>query len=295
MDCFSFEASIAHEVGHVLGFTHPDQQGTRNLHLDTALVVANSSSCTHPLRHVSLSAAPREPTIMYSLTRHRVRTCLTSDDLAALHALYPTCEYADAAATPACVKPRQTVGYLRLFIATAFPFLITTVLLIGAQQLVRCHYRARLADMQREVRRLEKSCEQQTRRAAQVQAQLDDEREQHDATKAQAEQLLARVQAHAAAPSASAGASTGAARGAAATRRRSGAREPLGRTVCGVVSNRLQRCAGTPRGLSRLLGTQAQAQRPGVEARRRGSSAQLAQTDASAHRDRNAATGLMVV
>ena len=154
MDCYDFEASIAHEVGHVLGFSHPDRQQIRNIHLD-ASVLHDSTSCLRPLDHVAITTPPEKPTIMYSRTKHRVRTCLSEDDYIGLHALYPTCEHDDAAIQPECVKPRQVIGYLRLIIHVALPYVLTTILLIAFQQLVKWHYRQRLAALQRDVKKLQ--------------------------------------------------------------------------------------------------------------------------------------------
>ena len=165
MQCYDFEASVAHEVGHVLGLSHPDLQLPRNLKLDSDALhdltqhVTNSSACLYPLRHVTLDPEPTETAtaIMYSLTRHRIRTCLTEDDFTALHALYPTCEAEDATTPPACVKPRQAIGYLRLIIATVVPYLFATLVAMFFQQLVKAHYRQRLRDLTADVDRLRQS------------------------------------------------------------------------------------------------------------------------------------------
>ena len=84
-------------MGHVLGLSHPDKQPARNLRLDPEKL-RSPTACLTPLHNVTLDPAEAENgTIMFSLTRHRVRTCLAEDDFLALHALYPTCEHADAA------------------------------------------------------------------------------------------------------------------------------------------------------------------------------------------------------
>ena len=171
MTCFDFEASIAHEVGHVLGFNHPDAQASRNLRLSHPL---NATSCRAPLRYVELGPEPPSatPGIMFAFTAHHVRTCLTPDDYEALHALYPTCEADDARPEqPTCVKPRQVVGYLRLIIAVAIPYVATSFVLMLSQQLVKSHYRRRLAKLQKDVAKLQQrisrsTCAQRDRTAA---------------------------------------------------------------------------------------------------------------------------------
>ena len=52
-ECYSFEASVAHEIGHVLGFSHPDMQAARNLQLPPS-VLQDSAACEEPLKHVTL-------------------------------------------------------------------------------------------------------------------------------------------------------------------------------------------------------------------------------------------------
>lgn len=167
MSCYDFEASIAHEVGHVLGFSHPDRQSTRNLRLDQPL---NATTCRRPLRHVELAPPPPPPsaganastsggarqTLMHSFTAHHVRTCLAPDDYAALHALYPTCDVGDLSlAQPNCIKPRQLVGYLRLVLAVAIPYVLASAALILSQALVKAHYHRRLQALQADVHRLQ--------------------------------------------------------------------------------------------------------------------------------------------
>ena len=89
-DCHGFEAAIAHEVGHVLGFHHPDVEFRHNLKANHRM---NATTCSYPLDHVRLAATTVEAateSIMFSRSLHRVRTCLSVDDLEGLNFLYAT-------------------------------------------------------------------------------------------------------------------------------------------------------------------------------------------------------------
>ena len=94
-DCYDFEATIAHEVGHVLGFHPPDQFPDANLRAardadGVAPLPMDNASCWAPLQQVELGALPSgADTIMHSTTKHRDRTCLSTDDLEGLSFLYP--------------------------------------------------------------------------------------------------------------------------------------------------------------------------------------------------------------
>ena len=91
-ECHGFEAAIAHEVGHVLGFHHPDVEFRHNLKANHRM---NATTCSYPLDHVRLAATTVEvatESIMFSRSLHRVRTCLSADDLEGLNFLYATCD-----------------------------------------------------------------------------------------------------------------------------------------------------------------------------------------------------------
>ena len=87
-ECHGFESAIAHEVGHVLGFHHPDVESRHNLKANQRM---NATTCSYPLDHVRLAATTVEvvtESIMFSRSLHRVRTCLSVDDLEGLNFLY---------------------------------------------------------------------------------------------------------------------------------------------------------------------------------------------------------------
>ena len=164
-DCYDFEATIAHEVGHLLGFQHPDQFPDANLRAvnssttfgDAVEVgsagefpargLMNNATCHDPMNHIELAALPEGlDTIMMSTTKHRERTCLTDDDLEGLNFLYPTC--AGAQAKPNCIKRLRHSGWLRLAVAVAIPYLTCTIIIMLIQCAVKYHQKRRLHEME---------------------------------------------------------------------------------------------------------------------------------------------------
>ena len=56
-DCYDFEATIAHEVGHVLGFHHPDTEWQLNLNAHQPM---GPATCRKPFDHVYLNEQGEE-------------------------------------------------------------------------------------------------------------------------------------------------------------------------------------------------------------------------------------------
>ena len=120
------QATIAHEVGHVLGFHHPDRESELNLQ---ATQLMGNATCLRALDHVEL--APEKDlgdSIMYSMTTNRDRTCLTADDLEGLNYLYPTCDGTlhprEDTGEPLCIKGKRMGGWVRLAYVVFGPWLI---------------------------------------------------------------------------------------------------------------------------------------------------------------------------
>jgi len=146
LNCNDFEATLAHEMGHVLGFDHPDTNSPINLR---ALNVSRNASCLSPLDHVSLSPwRAGEPSIMLSMLQQapRQRTCLTADDMEGLHHLYPACEDI-LPSSPRCSKAIATGGWIRI----ALPLLLifgSVGLLFFLLQLLAHRYQLRRLGLQ---------------------------------------------------------------------------------------------------------------------------------------------------
>ena len=134
-DCYDFEAAVAHEIGHVLGFDHPDEFPWRNRN---ATAPMSAATCAAPLASVEFAPPATAAdggeldSIMFSLTKQRARACLSDDDLAGLNAVYPTCNDALVKrAPPSCVKSKRNVGALRFVSLVTLPFLVSFALLLA--------------------------------------------------------------------------------------------------------------------------------------------------------------------
>ena len=153
-DCFDFGATIAHEVGHGLGFQHPDQMPALNLVANVSVGGAgwNDTYCFDPLEHVALRPFPADgDTLMMSMTRHRGRTCLTADDLEGLNFLYPDCDEPPTPREPICTTSRSLSGVLRLLVAVGIPFMLTTFILLSIALIVRHYHSARVGALEKKI------------------------------------------------------------------------------------------------------------------------------------------------
>ncbi|KAL3906376.1 MAG: hypothetical protein SGPRY_010571 [Prymnesium sp.] len=121
---------MAHEIGHVLGFGHPNEYSSANLAAKSNCSI-NNATCRDPFSCGEISAYPSSGvySIMHSITRVAPESCLFQQDLDGLHMLYPVCDDAMPSA-PLCDKTMRLAGWLRLAIVTGFPLLLSVLLIL---------------------------------------------------------------------------------------------------------------------------------------------------------------------
>ena len=133
MDCYDFEAAVAHEIGHILGFHHPDVHPERNWNATVPMSseICEDSWATAELTGVDLAGSIAADSIMNSLTKQQARACLTLDDLNGLNYMYPTCaDQLTRNGQPNCIKSKRNVGALRFAGLVAMPFMAAAALLL---------------------------------------------------------------------------------------------------------------------------------------------------------------------
>ena len=133
MDCYDFEAAVAHEIGHILGFHHPDVHPERNWNATVPMSseICEDSWATAELTGVDLAGSIAADSIMNSLTKQQARACLTLDDLSGLNYMYPTCaDQLTRNGQPNCIKSKRNVGALRFAGLVAMPFMAAAALLL---------------------------------------------------------------------------------------------------------------------------------------------------------------------
>ena len=169
---------MAHEVGHTLGFDHPDERSTENLEptctprsrrdpipadphrISTTFLpirarifagTISESTCHTPYSCSTLREYQNsQGSIMHSLTRHEPRTCLAETDMAGLHALYPTCNELIPTEI-SCVKATRLSGWLRLASVVGVPFLVAVVLIMVPLHFIRRRDQRKIAKLSTDV------------------------------------------------------------------------------------------------------------------------------------------------
>jgi len=131
--CYDFEATAAHEIGHVLGFTHTDSFPNQH-----KVATKPFSKATCELRDgipgksgSAVELDPNDPlieeSIMFHLTTRKSKTCLTTNDFQGLLYQYPVCDDDLILTEAVCVKQERNVGWLRFVTATLPPFVFASV------------------------------------------------------------------------------------------------------------------------------------------------------------------------
>ena len=149
-ECFDFEAVVAHETGHVLGFGHPDQSPEANQRAKCRLT---NATCRDPFNACATASeydVATDPSIMHSLTRRAARTCLSQADFDGLHLLYPICDGLQPTGV-ACTKGRVLSGWLRLAVVVGVPFLICVVAILLPLTCLRWRDRRRMRRLDRQL------------------------------------------------------------------------------------------------------------------------------------------------
>ena len=151
LECYDFEAAMAHEIGHVLGFGHPDQRAAENVVAAPGCAVDNST-CRNPFGACALNQLYTEldMSIMHSLTQQSPRTCLSQSDMDGLHLLYPLCDQT-LPLSVSCTKARQLSGWLRLSMTVGVPFLLAALLVLTPLSCLRYRDQKRMRQLTRAV------------------------------------------------------------------------------------------------------------------------------------------------
>lgn len=143
VDCFDFEAAAAHEIGHVLGFDHPDVSlevtnvSVANMYGNLRMTAhMDNATCEDPSEYVE-PAPPPDESIMLSLSQTRAEACLSADDLEGLNFLYPTCSGArQPPLGPLCIKAKRNHGWLRFLVVVVLPILLCAAIALASVRLL---------------------------------------------------------------------------------------------------------------------------------------------------------------
>ena len=212
---YDFEAAATHEVGHILGFSHPDETGEPLFKADCAEAACGPPSrglvplagvpydCMHPfesVRELNTSETAR-PSIMHSLTQHNPTVCLTADDLDGLYSLYPDC--AMRPVEPVCFKASHNIGLVRLGVYILVPIIVALVFTTALGTYDQCFQMERLRSMKRQMRqkaslagRARREASLAVRNAKEAERQLEQQKATEEArvSKAVETNIQARLQ-----------------------------------------------------------------------------------------------------
>lgn len=188
-DCFDFEAAAVHEVGHVLGLSHPNlaRQYQRtstftpgdNVYSDVLRVNrSDTHACANPWEYVHNNTRPDDmiakhgcrvgettslspgcvgirPSIMESFTQFNPNICLSVDDLEGIQTIYPDCE--QQITEPICYRIYLNLGLVRMAVYILFPMIIVFIILLMLQSVLQAHNRQELLDTRQDLKDAAKS------------------------------------------------------------------------------------------------------------------------------------------
>ena len=178
-NCYDFEAAATHEIGHILGLSHPDNVAISNAagfpvgsNTYSTLLASNEGmnpfpdgACGEPLPETNGtdalnlwdhvvdgvwagaddvdSANGARQSIMEAFTQHNPSVCLSPDDIEGINMLYPDCR-GYAITRPECFKSKHHLGWIRMAVYIGMPIVILMLMLFGVSHAVREHHQSRL-------------------------------------------------------------------------------------------------------------------------------------------------------
>ena len=180
-ECYDFEAAVAHQMGHLLGLSHPDvppqkllgvggvppSNNSYNAHLAAGGIMnANNSHCTHVWDDVVAGTPPGltgseliyteggkcdpgpcglvRTALMarYTASHSTSGGCLEQDDYEGLLTLYPVCTSGGVPTSPTCLDTPNNLGMLMVLTGLLAPLLLSMVSAFLFQMAIRARLRS---------------------------------------------------------------------------------------------------------------------------------------------------------